>query len=163
MNPKTSTPRRRGAPPGNRNALKHGFYASKLPKADRDALASDELTNLAPEIELIRVFIRRAAALGANSESLSETLETLRVISLAITALSRLIRTNDCLPVPRDHLSEEFARLLKLEYGVDDTEELSQEPTVSAGELDLPASHSPNDHRRNQDLRGAYHPSGAGV
>jgi len=47
-----------GAPPGNQNALKHGFYTKRLTPEQRDALAKARNTDyLADEIATMRVKI----------------------------------------------------------------------------------------------------------
>ena len=52
-------PRRRGAPFGNRNALKHGFYARNFDPGDTKDLDEHEFDGLTDEIILLRVYIRR--------------------------------------------------------------------------------------------------------
>ena len=49
---------KRGAPPGNQNALKHGFYAKRLTPEQRDALAeARNADHLVEEIATMRVKI----------------------------------------------------------------------------------------------------------
>ena len=52
-------PRKRGAPPGNRNAYRHGFYSRQFKAAERRALDASTLHDLAGEIEFVRVELRR--------------------------------------------------------------------------------------------------------
>ena len=48
--------RRRGAPTGNQNARKHGFYAAALTPEEQEALhEAIDLNGLQPEIALMRV------------------------------------------------------------------------------------------------------------
>jgi hypothetical protein len=87
-------PRRRpGAPAGNTNALKHGFYARQLRSSDIRDLENCQEINLNDEINLIRVYIRRVIELSGQQTNLSETVDLLRHISLASLCLTRLIRT----------------------------------------------------------------------
>ncbi len=61
--PKTKTKgkskRNRGAQPGNKNALKHGFYADKFTAAESTKLDSQGETDLKAEIAALRVCIDR--------------------------------------------------------------------------------------------------------
>ncbi|ADJ26567.1 hypothetical protein Dehly_1276 [Dehalogenimonas lykanthroporepellens BL-DC-9] len=57
---KPEKPRRRGAQPGNRNAVTHGFYARALPAEHMEALSkAEEIEGLDEEITLLRYGIRR--------------------------------------------------------------------------------------------------------
>lgn len=94
MTTPTSRPRRRGGQPGNSNAQKHGFYASKLPQSDRTALDTSEFSGLTEEISLLRALIRRVDSLTPPPDDYYANLESLRVLCLATTALSRLVRTH---------------------------------------------------------------------
>jgi uncharacterized protein YjcR len=49
----------RGAPKGNLNALKHGFYSRLFRDAESSEADDDQLVNLENEITLLRVMIRR--------------------------------------------------------------------------------------------------------
>jgi len=87
-------PRRRGAPPGNHNAVKHGFYSSEFKAADLSALAKCDFIGLEEEISLLRLFIRQVLSRSAEIEDFSQLLEALRVVSLASSSLARLVKTN---------------------------------------------------------------------
>lgn len=93
--PQVSRParRRRGAPPGNTNALKHGFYSRSFNQGDQQLLADIHFASLKDEITMLRVFIRRVTDLAAGVASLSEALSLLRVLSLASSSLTRLMTT----------------------------------------------------------------------
>ena len=56
-----TTSRKRGAQPGNRNALKHALYARHYPDETRKVLAKWELSDYAAEIQLLRVSLDRLA------------------------------------------------------------------------------------------------------
>ncbi len=57
--PPSSPTRRRGAPIGNSNSFKHGFYSSHFKKRPPSADETTVLKSLADEIALIRVFAQR--------------------------------------------------------------------------------------------------------
>jgi hypothetical protein len=80
--------RRRGAPRGNRNALKHGFYAHQFKPADLKDLEKCSDTGLNDEIAMLRVQSRRVMELCSQPQNLSEA-----ALSLAALSINRLIRT----------------------------------------------------------------------
>lgn len=98
MNHQPTTPaaprRRRGGQPGNLNALKHGFYASRFRQAELTALETSHFTGLADEIALLRLYIRRVIELGASHDDLDASLNLLRNLCLAGTTLTRMIKTD---------------------------------------------------------------------
>jgi len=88
--------RKRGAQPGNRNALKHGFYSDQFDQVERQKLGLLPKMDLTGEIDLLRIQMYRY--LMAETEALPhmdyETRhQALRTHSLAADTLSRLIRT----------------------------------------------------------------------
>ena len=89
----TPPPKRpRGAPPGNRNALKHGFYARKLKRSDLSGIETCDDAGLQDEIAMLRVFIRRVIELGKDVDTLPEAVSLLRVLCFASTSLTRLLQ-----------------------------------------------------------------------
>lgn len=95
---KDPTPKRkRGAPRGNANALKHGFYSRKFKPADLAGLEEIKDFDLAEEIDLMRVAILRVVTQSSGITNLSESLETLQALSTAATALTRLVRVQKLL------------------------------------------------------------------
>jgi hypothetical protein len=78
--------RQRGAPVGNRNAVKHGFYCKGLTKEEKTVFrVASNMEDIAQEIALIRYEIKKAASTGEVSK--------LVPISKAAYALEKLIRT----------------------------------------------------------------------
>lgn len=97
MTPHNSPPRRPGAPLGNTNALKHGFYSRRFRKSELTDLEAASFTGLSEEIAMLRVCIRRVIEWGRHIESFPDALSFLRVISLATASLSRLVHTQKAL------------------------------------------------------------------
>lgn len=93
----TPSPRRRGAQPGNRNNLRHGFYARHLRRSESSDLASSDFKGLSDEISLIRVFIRRMVALVEATDDPFEFLYIVRTLCMASDTLTRLIRSHQAL------------------------------------------------------------------
>lgn len=83
----------RGAPPGNTNALKHGFYSHTFQDPEQLDLSGLDSTSLDSEIQLLRVFIRRVAQQAEQVAGLPESMSLLAVLSRATLSLAALIRT----------------------------------------------------------------------
>ena len=92
------TPKKRGAPLGNQNALTHGFYARRLPQSQLDGLENTTVRSLEDEIEVMRVFSRKVAELGAEVDDLDEAKSVLNSLSLATGSINRLVRTHTHIP-----------------------------------------------------------------
>ena len=85
--------KRRGAPLGNHNAVKHGFYTKSLRSEDQPDIETALITDISPEIALIRLQIRRLVELSAESDNFDSTMQMVRVLSFASSALIRLLNT----------------------------------------------------------------------
>ncbi len=79
------TKRKRGAPKGNQNARKHGFYSKVLDEAERlDFELASSVDGIDGEIALLRVKIKSI---------LERDPENIRLIMEATNTLARLVRT----------------------------------------------------------------------
>jgi hypothetical protein len=86
--------RRGGAPRGNRNALKHGFYARSFTPSDKIDLATYKFKGLQDEIAALRLLNRRAIAQAfLNAEDCSAFQEAARVVVGLTVALNTTLRT----------------------------------------------------------------------
>jgi hypothetical protein len=108
--------RKRGAQPGNKNAIKHGFYAQpempptglfnrpRTPEEDEELGESidnirrwldgeDErpTQDLQAEIDIMRLAIRRLASM-AEPQTFTEAVYMIRALSLASSSLASLVR-----------------------------------------------------------------------
>lgn len=83
---------------GNRNALKHGFYASLWTREELVGLKkAGEVNDVNGEINLLRVVIRRIAKTIPQiieQEKIEVCLHTVSTLSLAVQCLSTVVRTN---------------------------------------------------------------------
>ncbi|MFH1183560.1 MAG: hypothetical protein V1755_00780 [Chloroflexota bacterium] len=87
--------RRPGGQPGNSNALKHGFHSSLFKEKERQLLAQVPVTDLAAEIELIRVTTTRfLEALTASKGDLDfeRNLTALCAVNLSAQSIATLLR-----------------------------------------------------------------------
>jgi len=82
---RNKTVRRRGAPKGNQNARKHGFYAKVLDEAEQlDLELAAGVEGIDDEIALLRVKIKSILAHDPDN---------VKLIMQATNALARLVRT----------------------------------------------------------------------
>jgi len=90
-------PRKRGAPKGNKNAYKHGFYSSR-PKVKEHVSPNQAGGRLQPDIDLYRTVLRRITAglidPSGPSPSLEENLAALQAVYIAVARLNGLWHTN---------------------------------------------------------------------
>ncbi|MDR3577206.1 MAG: hypothetical protein P4L50_25375 [Anaerolineaceae bacterium] len=105
--------RRRGAPNGNRNALKHGFYSRQFKPADLKDLARCQYTDLSDEIAVLRVQLRRVIELSSQAQTLTEAAFTLRALCLATLSINRLVRTQFTLGNQGSEVADALAQALE--------------------------------------------------
>ncbi len=101
--------RRRGAPLGNQNARKHGFYSSVLsPVQLRFLPRATTITGLNDEIGIARV---RLASVVSRSP------DNVRVLTAAINSLLRLERTKHAIRTRHRTADSRASRLRKMPRG----------------------------------------------
>ncbi len=94
--------RKRGAPRGNQNARKHGFYSKVLDEAERlDFELATGVEGIDDEIALLRVKIKSL---------LAHDPENIKLVMLATNTLARLVKT-------RYNISKEQKKGLKEAIG----------------------------------------------
>ena len=93
-------PKKRGAPYGNNNAVTYGFYARRLPPQILEGLEATTEFSLKDEINVMRIFVRKLAELGANIKDVDEARSHLNALSVATNAINRLVRTHTRIPDP---------------------------------------------------------------
>jgi hypothetical protein len=125
--------RKRGGQPGNRNALKHGFYARSF---DLDIIKDLDIhsPHVDDEIHLLRLFMRRIcqnAFVGGGQTDL----QTLRALALASNIVARLYKT-------RNAFDPSLASILSasLEEAIASPTDHDRLETISNG---LPTPHEP--------------------
>ena len=108
--PPTSSPKRpRGAPKGNFNAVKHGFYTRRLHKRDLNGVESTDTSGLIEEIALIRVFTRRLLEAINPDTDAYELAEFLRALCLASSNLTRIVKTQFLIAAAGPGMDEEIS------------------------------------------------------
>lgn len=93
-------PKKRGAPNDNVNAMTYGFYSRRLPQNILEGLETTTEFSLKDEIEVMRVFVRKLAELGANIKDVDGARSHLNALSVATNAINRLVRTHTRIPDP---------------------------------------------------------------
>lgn len=120
-------PRRRGAPEGNTNALKHGFYSRRFRNGELEDLVRLPEGELKEEIAMLRVINRRVVDMAEDGASPDGILEFYHFISITCMRLSTLLRTQkdllkggsgaDVLMQALDKVLEEFHERLQKAAG----------------------------------------------
>jgi len=89
--------RRRGAQPGNMNALKHGFYSKAFKKIETDDLECIEGEGLENEINMMRIITRRFLELAQKANTMEESAAVLNTLGMASVRLASLLRVQNML------------------------------------------------------------------
>jgi hypothetical protein len=99
----------RGAPKGNLNALKHGYYSRLFHASEATDLDVDQYSNLEHEITLLRVMIRRTMELADGIDDLREATRALDALGAAASRLSNLLRAQKVLTESKSGLADEIS------------------------------------------------------
>ena len=91
----TQPKKRRGAPQGNLNALKHGFYSKAFRAAELEAVHDIEEHDVAQEIDLLRLIIKRTAESANKARDFESQVRFLSVLTYATAQLSRLLNLHE--------------------------------------------------------------------
>jgi hypothetical protein len=98
----TPSKRRRGAQPGNLNALKHGFYSRHFATMELKDLEALLDSGLDSEINLLRVATRRLLTLTAENTDVDTGIRLLTVLGSTASRLANLLRTEALLGGDRE-------------------------------------------------------------
>jgi hypothetical protein len=104
--------RKRGAQPGNLNAIKHGFYSDQFRQAEKMSLSLIQQMDLTGEIQFFRVELRRyleAETVALDQMDYETRLQALHTFSLAAECFNRLVRTQAILnskPIGSENVPE---------------------------------------------------------
>jgi hypothetical protein len=83
--------RKRGGQPGNLNALRHGIYLEGKSIRNTTPLERAELFDIADLINYVKDYMRQTYEFGLTTKNLVDVTETMRSLSLAGVALTRMI------------------------------------------------------------------------
>jgi len=102
-------PNPRGAPKGNLNALKNGFYSRLFHSTETGDLADGQSNDLENEIKLLRVMIRRTMELADGIDDLREATRVLDALGAAATRLSALLKAQKSLSQGNSPFADEIS------------------------------------------------------
>ena len=89
--------RKRGAQPGNLNALRHGFYSPRFNSHELTDLDSFPKRSLEGEIAMLRVIMRRTFELTAGIDDEQDTVQVLGALGVAALRVARLVQAQSAL------------------------------------------------------------------
>ena len=110
--------RKRGAQPGNQNALRHGFYSHFLRQQEIDDLDAYDISDFASEIAMLRAHIRRVVELGDGVADLDAAIRQLDSLGTAAHHVASMIYKHQIMTGDKDGsigqaLSEALAEVAK--------------------------------------------------
>ena len=85
-------PRKPGAQPGNKNALKHGFYSCLFSSQEHLDIETNGQDGLDSEIAMLRIVTRRVLDLSSGVEDLETAFKLLALLSLASRRIAAMQR-----------------------------------------------------------------------
>ncbi|MBA3071972.1 MAG: hypothetical protein FP831_00045 [Anaerolineae bacterium] len=145
-----------GAPKGNLNALKHGIYISGQHVKNITPMERAKLGDLHDLIENVKTYIDKVYQNGLTLKTTEEMNDTLKKITSASVALTRLLHTQDALmysSVPYDLSGESRAKTIKLLSYYQKQQDLYRELTNPVPEPDQGATGEPLPEQ-NQETAG---------
>ena len=102
-------PNSRGAPKGNLNALKHGFYSRLFHGSETSNLNDDQINNLEHEITLLRVMMWRTMELADGIDDLRQATRVLDALGAAAGRLANLLRAQKSLTETHSQVADEIS------------------------------------------------------
>ncbi len=105
--------RARGAPLGNTNNLKHGFYSRRFSPAERRDLAALSGHDPYSEVLMLRTMQRRLFEKTVNVEDIEELRLLLYTFSKACLTIDRLLRTRLLIEPPENPLQAFLSQALE--------------------------------------------------
>ena len=110
--PESPPPRRRGAPQGNRNALKHGLYSRQSKPSSPSSTDPSDQVDLKNEIIILRQVISELLEMERSAATLEQNLAFARAISLACTSLTRLIKAQHWIASSHDEFTDTVKQVI---------------------------------------------------
>ncbi|HCS40410.1 MAG TPA: hypothetical protein DIW44_12610 [Anaerolineaceae bacterium] len=148
--------RKPGAPKGNLNALKHGIYISGQSVRNITPMERAKLGDLHDLIDHVKTYIDKVYENGLTLKSTEEMNDTLKRITSASVALTRLLHTQDALmfsSVPYEFSGETRAKTIKLLSYYQKQQDLYREITNPVPEPDQISTGEPLP-KQNQETAG---------
>jgi hypothetical protein len=99
----------RGAPKGNLNALKNGFYSRLFHGSETSDLNDDQTNNLEHEITLLRVMMWRTMELADGIDDLRQATRVLDALGAAAGRLANLLRAQKRLTETHSQVADDIS------------------------------------------------------
>ena len=124
--------RKKGAQPGNLNALKHGFYSRQFQERELVDLEEIDAEGLENEIAMLRVMMRRLMEMVNNCDNLDQLNAVVGTLGMASSRLASMLRTESFLGKKQsvdDEISQGLRAaaidlgIIKIEDGIDEKED----------------------------------------
>ena len=93
--PEEDQKKKRGAPFGNTNALKHGLYVHHRQIRNTSPIEKAALYDLTDHINSLKVYLQHLFELGSKATELEVANDTLRALAVGCNALTRLISLHE--------------------------------------------------------------------
>ena len=129
---KYKSKKKRGAQPGNLNALKHGFYSRQFQERELMDLEEIDAEGLDNEIAMLRVMMRRLMERVNHCEDLEQLNAVVGTLGMASSRLASMLRTESFLD-KKPGIEDEISRglheaaiklgIIKAEDGNDENED----------------------------------------
>ena len=101
--------RKKGAQPGNLNALKHGFYSRQFQERELVDLEEIDAEGLENEIAMLRVMIRRLMEMVNDCDNLDQLNAVVGTLGMASSRLASMLRTESFID-KRQEIDDEISR-----------------------------------------------------
>ena len=143
MLPRTPPPR--GAPLGNINALKHGFYTRRLKKHDLTGVEATDIKNLVEEIAIVRVFTRRLIESLNPEADAYEVAGALRILCVALATITRAMKAQQWLTLNGGGVDDEISIAIQEVYNEFQAHNAqSEQESTTSSSLDAPSTFTPD-------------------
>jgi hypothetical protein len=104
--------RKRGGQPGNRNAVKHGFYSPSFRAEEVNDLATLGEGGVMGEVDMLRVCLRRLFSMVGEMQAAGEVASTLETMASASTTIAGLLKAQRLIEGGQSNLSDALSQAL---------------------------------------------------
>ena len=106
--------RKRGAPPKNTNALKHGLYAKHFTPADRENLGKMSPMDSVHEVQLLRLTLEKVLTMIENCEDEDRLIKLYSTLYQGTQRLMTAMRTNSIIAGDNQEILTSFWEAVEL-------------------------------------------------
>jgi hypothetical protein len=114
MSVETPPKKKRGAPPGNTNAIKHGYYSPRFGPASRRDPQNLDSTGIVDQIDLLKLYLRHVRELSDQLENVHDQASLLNVLTQSMASLTRLMHIQRIISGSMDQKESARAAIFKV-------------------------------------------------